>query len=175
MKNELAKWELSSFIFSTGLGTFLHFVYEWSGDNKFVGIFSAVNESTWEHLKLLFVPFTLFALIEYFFIGKQYQGYFTVKATSIIIGMFSITAIFYTYSGIIGKNFLIADILVFFIGGFLASWYCYKFMGKSKNDNTLGIIILLVLSVCFAVFTFSSPRINLFIDPRYAENCRVFE
>ena len=53
------KTNLFRFIFISVLGVLLHFTYEWSGDNAVVGLFSAVNESTWEHLKLLFFPFLL--------------------------------------------------------------------------------------------------------------------
>ena len=34
------------------LGALLHFLYELSGCNKVVAIFAAVNESTWEHIKI---------------------------------------------------------------------------------------------------------------------------
>ena len=57
MKRELRRWEIVGFI-ATGLfGTLLHFVYEWTGGNRVIAVFSAVNESTWEHMKLLFIPF----------------------------------------------------------------------------------------------------------------------
>ena len=52
------------------IGTLLHFTYEWSGENNFVASFSAVNESTWEHLKLVFFPMLILGIIEYFFIKK---------------------------------------------------------------------------------------------------------
>lgn len=51
------KTNLFRFIFISVLGVLLHFTYEWAGDNAVVGLFSAVNESTWEHLKLLFSHF----------------------------------------------------------------------------------------------------------------------
>ena len=47
------------------LGTLLHFTYQWSGRNPVIGIFSAVSESTWEHLKLLAIPMLLFLFPEY--------------------------------------------------------------------------------------------------------------
>ena len=56
---------LFHFIFISILGVLLHFTYEWSGDNPAVGLFSAVNESTWEHLKLIFFPMLLLTLIEF--------------------------------------------------------------------------------------------------------------
>ena len=45
MKRELRRWEIVGFI-ATGLfGTLLHFVYEWTGGNRVIAVFSAVNES----------------------------------------------------------------------------------------------------------------------------------
>lgn len=46
------------------MGTLLHFVYEWSGSSRLVGFFAAVNERTWEHLKLVFLPVFLFTVIQ---------------------------------------------------------------------------------------------------------------
>ena len=40
------------------LGTLSHFFFQWSNDNLIVGLFSAVNESTWEHMKLIFYTYT---------------------------------------------------------------------------------------------------------------------
>ena len=36
------------FIIVGAVGTLWHFVYDWTGDNHFVGFFFPVNESTWE-------------------------------------------------------------------------------------------------------------------------------
>lgn len=165
MKKELAKWELSGFIITVGLGTLLHFVYEWTNDNKFAALFSAVNESTWEHLKLIFFPFLIFSVIEYFITGRQYKGYFTVKAEGVIFGMLSIIVSFYTYKGIIGRNFMIADIIIFIIGAAVASFYSYRFMDKVKIGNTAGTAALIILDIMFMVFTFCPPHIGLFLDP----------
>ena len=44
------------------LGTLSHFVYGLSGENRFIGLFFPVNESTWEHMKLAFFPMLLFTM-----------------------------------------------------------------------------------------------------------------
>ena len=67
MKQNIKKWQFVGFLFTVGVGTLLHFVYEWSGKMVLVAPFSNVNESTWEHMKLLFYPALLFAVIESFF------------------------------------------------------------------------------------------------------------
>lgn len=65
---KLLKYQILSAIFAIILGTLLHFTYEWSGNNAFVGAFSSINESTWEHLKLAFYPMLITSIIRLFFI-----------------------------------------------------------------------------------------------------------
>ena len=55
-KNSILIFEIISSIFIMILGTLLHFTFKWSNNNVLVGTFSAINESTWEHLKLIFFP-----------------------------------------------------------------------------------------------------------------------
>lgn len=59
------------FIIVGAIGTLWHFVYDWTGDNHFIGFFFPVNESTWEHLKLIFFPALIYSVIEYYVIKKQ--------------------------------------------------------------------------------------------------------
>ena len=66
-------WQAGGFAFATLGGTILHFLYEWTGDSVFVAPFSGVNESTWEHMKLLYFPLLLFALVQSrFFRDRKY-------------------------------------------------------------------------------------------------------
>ena len=44
------------------IGTLLHFTYEWSHHKKIVALFSAVNESTWEHIKIAMTPTILWSI-----------------------------------------------------------------------------------------------------------------
>ena len=60
------KFQIISTIFVIIFGTLLHFTYNWSNNNSLIGAFSAVNESTWEHLKLLFFPMLITIIIGYF-------------------------------------------------------------------------------------------------------------
>jgi len=64
MKTKILKLELIGAIFIILLGSLLHFTFEWSNKFWLVGIFSAVNESAWEHLKLAVIPALLWMLIE---------------------------------------------------------------------------------------------------------------
>lgn len=161
--------QTAGFILTVLAGSLLHFVYEWSGKSKIIAPFSAVNESVWEHLKLLFVPMLLFGAAEYFIYGKNQKNFIPVRLLSILLGMGLIVTAFYTYSGIIGKNFLAADILIFVAAVYAAYRYSGKMLGTQKLSSHLaiGLAVLgtVLLIVCAFAFTFSPPHIALFRDP----------
>ncbi|MDD7025196.1 MAG: DUF6512 family protein, partial [Oscillospiraceae bacterium] len=54
--NKLKCYTITGILFVIITGTISHFVYEWSQNNFILGLFFPVNESTWEHMKLLFFP-----------------------------------------------------------------------------------------------------------------------
>ncbi len=166
--NKLIKAELIVILFSLVLGTLLHFTYEWSGENLFVGSFSAVNESVWEHLKLVFFPMLIAAIVEYFFVKDVANNYVEAKTIGIFTAIFFIVVTFFTYSGIIGTSIIAIDILIFIISIILGEYIAYKLM-KRKDESTvatevLSIIILTFLFICFVIFTYLPPEVNLFRD-----------
>jgi hypothetical protein len=101
MKN--LKKQLFPYIFVTILGVLLHFTYEWSGENFIVGLFSATNESTWEHMKIALWPMFIFAIIQSFYF-KNRKDFWYIKLKGILLGIVLIPIIFYTYNGVIGKS-----------------------------------------------------------------------
>lgn len=163
------KSQIAGFVFTVVIGTLLHFVYEWSGGSPIVALFGAVNESTWEHLKLLFVPMLIFGIFEYFSYGRKLENFLPIRFLSILLGMAVIVVGFYTYKGIIGQDYLLADILLFVLAVYAAYRFSYKRLKThkytSKFSKGLAIMGLLFLAACFLVFTFAPPHIQLFLDP----------
>ncbi|MBE6573831.1 MAG: hypothetical protein E7652_05495 [Ruminococcaceae bacterium] len=168
MKTNLLRWQFSGFIFTGIVGVLLHFLYEWSNENKLAAIFSGVNESTWEHMKLLFFPMLIFSLIEGFLIKENYINYWGTKLKGILLGMLMIPTIFYTLNGMFGKTPDWLNITIFFISAAIAYSYETK---KLNHPNALYIppaavlLILSVITALFIKFTFSPPHIPLFKDP----------
>lgn len=166
--SKLLKIELIVTILELILGTLLHFIYEWSGNNVIIASFSAVNESVWEHLKLVFYPMLILGLIEYYFVKNIANNYIEAKAIGTFTAISFIVISFFTYTGIIGTNFFIIDILIFIISIILGEWTSYKLM-KRKNESTIqtkilaGGILIFLLS-CFIIFTYVTPQVNLFRD-----------
>lgn len=165
-KKEVRNWQIGVTIFSIIFGTVLHFLYEWSNENQIIALFSAVNESTWEHLKLLFFPMLISTIIGFSYKGKVIPNYLCAKVLGIILAMSFVVIFFYTYVGIIGTNFAIVDIGSFFIAVGLGQYVAYqKMQSTSSCSNVIPIIILLVLCSCFLIFTFFPLHIALFEDP----------
>ncbi len=167
-KNKLLKFQIFSVIFTWILGTILHFTYDWSNQNAIVGAFSAITESTWEHLKLLFFPMLITTIIGYFYLKpkEEYKNFLCAKTIGILSALAFVVVFFYTYTGIIGTNFAILDIGSFFVGVFLGEYMVYKLTNKiSGCKNCLAAFILIVLFICFIVFTYNAPQIGLFRDP----------
>ena len=166
---ELKKYHIIGFIFTVIIGSLLHFTYEFSNKNIVVGYFSAINESTWEHLKLLITPIVVFSIIEYFIYGKELDNFIIVKAFSKLLGMVTIVASFYTYTGIIGNNYLVLDIGTFILGVFIAYYFSYKMLQTqllySEKYNYIGFLIIFIIVFLMIYFTVNPPRINLFLDP----------
>ncbi len=165
-KNKIRNYQIFSVIFTFILGTLLHFIFEWSGENVFIASFSAINESVWEHLKLLYFPMLLTLIIGCFYIGKNVSNFLCSKTVGAITSMLFTIIFFYTYSGILGKNIAIIDISLFFVATILGEYVAYRFMnGKSICNTKIAIFVLILIGICFVIFTYSAPELGIFKDP----------
>ena len=162
----IKKYHWFSFFFILVIGTFLHFTYKISGYNTFVGYFSSVNESPWEHLKLIFFPSVVFGIFEYFIYGKKRADFWAVKMTAIVSAMGFILSFFYTYSGILGFNLAFFDIADFIMGDLVYCFISYKMVTSDiagdKSDSLKGITAIGVIAMCFILWTYNPPDLGVF-------------
>lgn len=164
-KKTIAKFQIFSIIFESILGIILHFLFNWSNHNLFIGSFSAVNESTWEHLKLIFFPMLITIIISYFFFNKN-VNYLCSKTIGILVSMLFTVTFFYTYTGILGFNIDILNIILFFTTIIFGEYVTFKLITLNFSCNkpfflTLSLVILL----CFITFTYITPHLGIFKDP----------
>ena len=167
MKRTVWLWQLFGFAVTALGGTLLHFLYDWTNNNAWVALFSGVNESTWEHMKLLFWPMFIFAIIQSFFFSG-YESFWCVKLRGMLLGLCSIPVIFYTYNGVIGKSPDFINIAIFFISAALA----YIYETKHLNDKNTrckwpraAFITFSAIALLFMIFTFKTPELDIFKDP----------
>lgn len=165
-KEKIRNYQIFSIIFTFILGSLLHFMYELSGENQFVAVFSSINESVWEHLKLLYFPMLLTVIIGYFYIGKELENFLCAKTIGIIISMLFIVTFFYTYTGILGKHIAFVDISSFFVATVLGELVSYIFIiNKLKCNKVISLIVLISLLICFIFFTYLIPDLGIFKEP----------
>lgn len=167
MSLNLSLWQLIGASVTILVGTLLHFLYDWTGKNVFAAPFSAVNESTWEHMKLLFVPLFVFALIQsrYF---ASFPNFWCVKLIGTLVGVGLIPTIFYTYSGVLGRTYDWANIGLFFVAAataFYLEFLLFKSQSLMCHYPWLSFAAMCLLAVVFVFLTFSPPHIPLFKDP----------
>jgi hypothetical protein len=169
MKKRVFKLELVGVFFIIILGSLFHFTYEWSGRFWLLGIFSAVNESSWEHLKLAVFPATVWFLLERRWLKKEeIPNFVFAKVKGIFLMPALILVIFYSYTAILGKNYLPLDILSFVVAVFagqMLSFWIMLWPPVKKIYQQIGIVFLALLLLSFALFTFWPPKIFLFKDP----------
>ena len=169
MRRELFWWELAGFLFTSAAGTLLHFVYEWSGGSTLAAAFSAVNESTWEHMKLLFFPLFSFSVVQVIALGRQYPNFLAVRAVSTLAGLALIPVLFYTYTGVLGRDVMWLDVAIFILaalGAFLLDWRLLcRGRWSSGWQQVLGLLALWGLAFLFVYFTFHPPVLGLWWDP----------
>ena len=162
---------LIRYIILATMGFLLHFVYDWSGQNKIVGIFSATNESTWEHLKLLFFPM-LFITIWDSLRGNTSPGFLKRRILSIIAGMLLIVIMFYTALGITSRIMDWYNIATYLIG-LLTTLILDSLIKVEDNIYSAytALAMFILLTVSFGVFTFRAPEIGIFYPFPQGTNC----
>ena len=169
MRRQLLWWELAGFLFTAAAGSLLHFAYEWSGGSTLAAAFSAVNESTWEHMKLLFFPMLLFSVVQVIALGRQYPNFLAVRAVSTLAGLLLIPVLFYTYTGILGEDVPWVDVTIFMLSALAAFALDWRLLRRGRWDRgwqqVLGLLVLWGLAFLFVYLTFHPPGFGLWQDP----------
>jgi len=165
--NKIRVYEIIGTIFIIFLGSALHFTYEISGKLPFVGAFSAVNESVWEHLKLAFFPSLVWMLIECLPLKKQANNFFTAKMVGTYLMVIIIPIVFYSYTAFSGESIFAIDISTFMIAVIIGQILSYKLLTHqqlNQNLNKIAVAAIIVLALAFITFTFYPPNIEIFRD-----------
>lgn len=131
----------------TIIGSILHFTYEWSHENKIVAIFSAVNESTWEHIKLALSGIFVCTLVDIWFLGDN-PNYWFARSLSFLVPVIVIPVLFYGYRSLswVKKSILAVDITIFVIAA-AASSAVFVWGLNAGNLGVMGSAVSIVTSV----------------------------
>ena len=168
MKKGIPYWQVVGFVFAAVVGTLLHFFFDWTGGSAAAALFSAVNESIWEHLKLLYYPMLLFALAEWKHWGKKVEGFWCIKLLGILLGLGLIVVVYYTYTGVLGMSADWFNVAIFFLAAGVVFWVETKLFQRNfccPVGSGLSLLFIGLIAIAFTVVTFLPPHLPLFQDP----------
>lgn len=163
------KWIIKGIPILFIIGSFMHFLYDFSGKSLVVGTIAAINESIWEHLKMVLLPVICWWSIYYIIASKKYNinknKWFSSALTALLTALITIPLLYYFYTEAFGVELLMVDIIILFLAllfGQLLGFHTYKYSKGITVYIPIGIFI--VLMVCFIIFTFYPPHLPLFRD-----------
>ena len=168
MNRSIPFWQIAGFLFTSILGTFLHFLFDLSGGSILAALVSAVNESIWEHMKLIYVPMLIFSVLESFYIEKANPSFWCVKLVGFLTALLLIPVIYYTYTGVLGINADWFNITIFFLAAGAAFYLETRLLQSNRSCSLpkwVALGLILTIGLLFLLFTFLPPQIPLFQDP----------
>lgn len=147
------------------ISSLLHFGFEFFGRIKWTGVFFAVNESIWEHLKIGFFGGFIFYIIEYIIYGRRFENFVVAKSAALFLIPF-LTAVFYfLYTAFFTEN-LFFDIMTLFLAIIIAQLVSLGItLSKKKIKKAPFVILIILLLILFPLLTYFPPKIpQLFYD-----------
>ena len=154
------------YLFVAALGVFLHFAYELSGENPIVGLFSVVNESVWEHLKLIFFPMLALTLWDMFTNQRNNLCFLPARTLGTLAGMTFVVVVYYTLTGILGFQTSFLNILIYLLGVLVVFLVEKKLCHRCNTISVKVAIVLWVLFIIlFIIFTIAPPALGIFTPP----------
>ena len=159
--------EIYGTIFIIVLGSFFHFLYDLTNHNKIVGYFTSVNESTWEHIKLVILPSFLWLITEYHFYFDN-NNLFFAKFIGLLVMMITIPVLYYLSKYFIKKELIVVSISIFVIavilGQILFRLLLFNVDGSLYLKH-IGIIGLIIILLVYITNTYTPLKNFLFKDP----------
>jgi len=151
-----------------GLCFLFHFMYDFS-DNLLFSILFPVNESIWEHMKLIFYSYVLYTFLEYLLLRKKERiNNLNLQLFIIpLIGIILYLIIFVPIYSIIGEN-MILSIGLLFIVICIEQFLSYKLSLREPiiYQKAIGYVGIIIMIVLFAYLTYNPLYNDLFIDKK---------
>lgn len=148
---------------------FLHFVYQWTNNNYLIGFISPINESIFEHTKLILIPLFVFHIL-YYVKNKNIldiNKYSFTTLLSIILGITLVPMLYYFYTESFGIESLVIDISITYIVFLITNIFFYTYYKYGGFYLNFKVSSFLVLGIFLFYMYATTHTINL---PIFANN-----
>lgn len=164
----MARLETRGAVFIIVLGSLLHFTYEATGQARWVGAFSAMDESVWEHLKLAFWPGAAWTLMLRLIPVRRPRNFWAGRAASLVLMPLAIAVGFYGYTALIGGHSLILDLALFVASiafGQAAAVGVYAAPNLGRGLESAALMLVLIMLAAFSALSFIGIDAPIFQPP----------
>jgi len=168
-RSQILGWQTAGTVFIVCLGSMLHFLFSWSGGWRPVALIAAVNESVWEHLKLVFWPGLIFLLLSFPFLKKKTGNFWAPGTAGLLMMPLTIVVLFYGYKIIFHTHNLVYDIAIFVLAVIVGQAVGYRLMLRppfSRTVRRIAAALLLAATLAFSLLSYFPPQYPLFQDSR---------
>ena len=154
----VSKKNIFIIIFLFLLSFLWHFMYDWF-PSVLTSIFFPVNESIWEHMKIIFYCLFIGSVLE-----KKGNNYYLNILVKPLVGVLFYLIIFIPLYLIFGESMFISISLMLF------TYIIMELLGikiskqEELNIKALPIIIIILISILFSILTFYPLHNFLFFD-----------
>lgn len=147
------------------LSTLIHFLYD-SLPFFITSIFAPVNESIFEHMKLIFSSYMLFLLIQILFKKSKKNNHISSFVISALINIFIFLIIYLPINAIIGKEIMFITLTIYFITIVASNYILIRIQERKNNDSlkNYAIISIIIIYIIFTILTYYPLKIDLFLD-----------
>jgi len=159
---------LGGTVFCFAAALLLHFVYDWSGRLRFAAIFASVNESVWEHVKIILWPYLLWSFAVYYLLHPDLRRLVVARTAGAYLTGALVICFFYIYIGVIGRNIAwlnIASTAVWLLVGEIVGMRILNARRAGREYYLVALAAMVLLVVTLLCFTVSPPQLGLFADP----------
>lgn len=164
----MVRLEFYGAVFIVALGSLLHFTYDAANKAWWVGVFSAMDESVWEHLKLAFWPDATWTLLLRLIPIRRPKNFWTGRAASLLLMPLAIALGFYSYTAMLGSHLLILDLALFVASvacGQATAAVIYAAPPVARGFEAAALMLVLIMLAAFSAFSFVGVDAPLFQPP----------
>ena len=143
-----------------------HFLYNFFPNTLF-SIFFPVNESIWEHMKMMSSSILIWSILEYFLYKKFRVNHnnfilslFLEVCLSIIIFLIIYLPIYHFTGSIFVLNLIVLFISLYFVN--IISYYILSL--RDLHKELLGIVGIILIYIIFGILTYNPPFNYMFFD-----------
>ena len=169
--NDLKKlkvWKIISIFVIVGLSALLHFIYKWF-PSFFTSLLTPVNESIWEHNKIIIGSFFIWSVFEKLTLRKKQDlntctaGFISAVVCCILVMLIFSPIFFFILKT---NDNTVVTLIIYFICIVLSVLLNYKLLQKPYNSEKEKKVILLWLLVIVinALLTYYPPKLPIFYD-----------